>query len=428
MWGYLLKGFRFIVVLGLLALAGQVFTSPNASVVPLSSCPGDFDGNGRVNIADFLVFIEAFGSRSGEAKYNAVMDIDGSGAIDVSDFLAFAEVFGTTCEKTSPEVLSDRAALVALYNATDGPNWVNNENWLTDAPLGEWYGVDTDASGRVVRLDLSGYFDNDNRAYVPHGLSGTIPPELGVLTNLTNLDLKKNNLTGPIPAELGGLSSLSDLLLFGNELSGAIPTELGDLASLTILDLADNRLSGSIPGRLGGLVNLVTLNLGGNELAGPLPAELGYATKLEGLDVRSNALTGSVPPEFGNLTLLNSLIFADNPGLSGPLPPGIASLEQLERFMAGETALCRPADSEFAAWFRAIGDRRLVRCEGGAAVYLTQSERVRYVAFCRTCQREKQLRRLPSVQRSRIQPWRYSSAGVSRIFSKRQGVLYTVVS
>ena len=35
----------------------------------------------------------------------------------------------------------DRAALMALYNATDGPNWVDNTNWLTDAPLGEWYGV-----------------------------------------------------------------------------------------------------------------------------------------------------------------------------------------------------------------------------------------------------------------------------------------------
>ena len=46
----------------------------------------------------------------------------------------------------------DRAALVALYNATDGPNWVSNENWLTDAPLGEWYGVDTDASGRVLHF------------------------------------------------------------------------------------------------------------------------------------------------------------------------------------------------------------------------------------------------------------------------------------
>ncbi len=51
---------------------------------------------------------------------------------------------------------ADRAALVALYNATDGPNWVNNGNWLTDAPLGDWYGVDTDVSGRVVRIKLRG--------------------------------------------------------------------------------------------------------------------------------------------------------------------------------------------------------------------------------------------------------------------------------
>ena len=34
----------------------------------------------------------------------------------------------------------DPAALAALYEATDGPNWRNNTNWLTDAPLDEWYG------------------------------------------------------------------------------------------------------------------------------------------------------------------------------------------------------------------------------------------------------------------------------------------------
>ena len=73
----------------------------------------------------------------------------------------------------------DRAALVALYNATDGPNWLDSENWLTDAPLAEWYGIDTDASGRVVRIALSGVWDDDIRQYVGHGLSGIIPPELG---------------------------------------------------------------------------------------------------------------------------------------------------------------------------------------------------------------------------------------------------------
>ena len=72
---------------------------------------------------------------------------------------------------------ADRAALVALYNATDGPNWLNNENWLTDAPLGEWYGVDVDSSGRVVNVDLAGDFLGDTDEVLSHGLSGSIPPE-----------------------------------------------------------------------------------------------------------------------------------------------------------------------------------------------------------------------------------------------------------
>ena len=41
--------------------------------------------------------------------------------------------------------------------------------------------------------------------------------------------------------------------------------------------------------------------------------------------------------------------------------------------MAGGTGLCRPADSGFDAWFGGIPERRLVRCKGGAAVYLTQA-------------------------------------------------------
>ena len=49
---------------------------------------------------------------------------------------------------------SDRARLVALYNATDGSNWANNTNWLSDRPLGEWHGITTDANGRVTELNL----------------------------------------------------------------------------------------------------------------------------------------------------------------------------------------------------------------------------------------------------------------------------------
>ena len=79
----------------------------------------------------------------------------------------------------------DREALVAFYNATNGPNWATNTNWLSDRPLGEWHGVTTDANGRVVKLELP---ENE--------MSGQIPPELGNLTNLTYIDLINNQLSG----------------------------------------------------------------------------------------------------------------------------------------------------------------------------------------------------------------------------------------
>ena len=67
----------------------------------------------------------------------------------------------------------DRAALVALYEATDGPNWTYNDGWRTEAPLREWHDVATDDSGRAVNLTL--IYDQ---------LTGPIPPELGKLVNL----------------------------------------------------------------------------------------------------------------------------------------------------------------------------------------------------------------------------------------------------
>ena len=109
----------------------------------------------------------------------------------------------------------DRAALVALYNATDGSNWTRNDNWVTGTPLGEWYGVDTDGSGRVTRLMLT-----------HNELSGPIPPQLENLASLTDLRLTGNRLSGPIPPELGRLANLEFLSLGYNELTGLIPPEL----------------------------------------------------------------------------------------------------------------------------------------------------------------------------------------------------------
>ena len=93
--------------------------------------------------------------------------------------------------QTSPE--TDREALVALYNATGGPDWKRNDNWSSDAPISEWIGVTTDNNGRVTRLNLS-----ENQ------LSGEILSELGNLASLTWMDLAGNQLIGCVPSRLSG--------------------------------------------------------------------------------------------------------------------------------------------------------------------------------------------------------------------------------
>ena len=104
---------------------------------------------------------------------------------------------------------TDRAALVALYNATSGPNWTINTNWLTTAALSEWYGVTTDVDGRVTHVYLA-----------QNELNGELPVELGDLTNLQILYLSQNMLSGAIPAALGDLTNLRQLYLNQNMLSG----------------------------------------------------------------------------------------------------------------------------------------------------------------------------------------------------------------
>ena len=91
----------------------------------------------------------------------------------------------------------ERQALEAFFHATGGRGWRREYNWLSDKPLGEWYGVSTDGGGRVTRLSI----DNN-------WLRGEIPPELGNLSNLEDLRLDANQLSGEIPPELSNLSNL----------------------------------------------------------------------------------------------------------------------------------------------------------------------------------------------------------------------------
>ena len=247
---------------------------------------------------------------------------------------------------TSGTVNQDRAALVTLYNATNGPNWSNSNNWLTDAPLEEWYGVTLDASGRVRELELSG---ND--------LTGEIPPELGNLTDLLFLNIHADNLTGEIPPELGNLTNLQYLGLSSNDLTGEIPPGLGNLTNLQYLGLYSNDLTGEIPPELGNLTNLANVNLQSNDLTGKIPSELGNLTNLLTLSLQSNDLTGKIPSELGNLTNLGALSLYSN-NLTGALPLELANLTNLRTFLYRDTRLCVPNDDSFRTWLNSISNHR----------------------------------------------------------------------
>ena len=222
---------------------------------------------------------------------------------------------------------AQRAALVALYDATDGPNWFRSTNWDTAAPVADWYGVTADTDGNITRL----YLDFN-------GLSGSVPAEIGSLTYLDELYLSDNQLTA-VPAEIGSLTYLDELWLDNNQLT-AVPAEIGSLTYLTELYLSGNQLT-AVPAEIGSLTNLWWLYLSGNQLTA-VPAEIGSLTNLRWLSFSGNQLT-AVPAEIGSLTNLSWLSFSGNQLTA--VPAEIGSLTNLWwLYLSGNQLTAVPAE------------------------------------------------------------------------------------
>jgi len=166
---------------------------------------------------------------------------------------------------------------------------------------------------------------------IENQLTGNIPPEIGILTNLTGLFLSYNYLRGEIPSEIGNLRNLTELHLGHNGLQGEIPPEIGNLANLTYLSLWDNELTGSIPPEIGNLNNLIFLSISENKINGQIPLELGNLIHLNSLGLFNNELTGSIPSEIGNLANLTYLGLFNNE-LTGGIPSEIWELKNMEFF------------------------------------------------------------------------------------------------
>ncbi len=236
---------------------------------------------------------------------------------DEPGFVAWLEGIADSRVSICGRLDSDREALVALYHATRGTDWNDNTNWLSEKPLNNWFGVVTDANGRVTQLRLGS-----------NNLNGTLPGELGQLSFLTDLHIGSNGLTGELPSEISNLAALEQLRIGNNLMTGPIPAELGQLKSLTAFSAYDNHFTGAIPPEIGQLSNLRFLTLPNNELTGEIPPELGRNTELSWLQLDRNALTGVIPPELGGLSSLRGLFLGSNQ-LTGGIPPELGNLTGL---------------------------------------------------------------------------------------------------
>ncbi|KAL6178257.1 hypothetical protein ACLB2K_049776 [Fragaria x ananassa] len=200
----------------------------------------------------------------------------------------------------TPDLSSDRAALLALRSAVGGRTLL----WDVTKPSPcSWAGVNCD-DDRVTVLRLPGV-----------ALHGTIPSGIfGNLTALRTLSLRLNALTGPLPSDLSACVTLRNLYLQGNLFSGEIPEFLYNLHDLVRLNLASNNFSGEISPAFNNLTRLRTLYLENNNLHGSIPAL--DLPKLQQFNVSNNLLNGSIPVK---LRSYKSNSFLGNSLCGGPL-------------------------------------------------------------------------------------------------------------
>jgi len=241
----------------------------------------------------------------------------------------------------SVERQMQRFALATFYYTTNGDAWTLNTNWLktdTDNDVHEcfWYSQVPvcNALQEYIVIEL-----NDNN------LVGELPPELAMLTSLTELHLQKNQLQGGIPTEIATdlAETMIALDLQDNLMTEVFPTELGLMTNLNYLWLNSTRDANSsgtlfapIPTEVAFLTNLQEMHLSNNKLSGTIPSEIALLSQLDWITLRGNILSGSIPTELPLLPSLTWLDLAEN-NLVGEIPIEIGNLNDTLRILQLES-------------------------------------------------------------------------------------------
>ncbi|CAN1143805.1 Probable LRR receptor-like serine/threonine-protein kinase At3g47570 [Linum perenne] len=166
--------------------------------------------------------------------------------------------------------------------------------------------------------------------------SGRIPPSIGNLTQLIELDISSNRLEGAVPSGLGSCLELIYLDLSGNALNGTLPEEVFNLPSLTkSFNLSYNLFTGNLPRD----ISLEYLYLQGNSFDGTIPPSLASLKGLRELDLSLNKLLGRILTDLQSNTLLQYLNLSFNQ-LEGEVPKEGIFSNSTGISLMGNTRLC----------------------------------------------------------------------------------------
>jgi hypothetical protein len=329
---------------------GGSTSAPNPSTQPPTPDGGDTNGSGVANPQLFAMVANASADggaailRSGSPQNRAYLSLE------------------PAADQYQPSRWLQRYALRTFYYATNGPtNWINNSGWDANYPdLDEclWYQTMVNGTAQVGTTSLC----NQNHVLqalmlIENNVTGTLPPELSLLTGLTRFYVKSlsdgshGSLKGGIPSTLAALTRLEEFSLINHEFGQPIPDGLFDAWSVAkLVEVSKSNVPGTFP-RVANMKALRNLNLEGNQLRGTFPADaLSQLTELAVFNVDNNQLSGSLPPASHSLyTSLGRLrvLSAANNSLAGTIPPQIGSIASLkQRLDLGSNAFVGPLPTE----------------------------------------------------------------------------------
>lgn len=251
-----------------------------------------------------------------------------------------------------------RAGLVDLYNKVNGPNWNHSDNWCTDKPIIEWYGLTPSKAIELNKFGMSGkaYYgtgnlwsiklvgNNMNKGVIPESfwkacrnfesiklydnylVESTFPDfvwndNLKVLDlqctfmsvplssamanarNLEHIEIMYCAVNGPLPEEITTLTHLIELRMAGCGITGTLPQNLAGMKSLEKVDLGCNtELCGNLPDSFYDMQNIRTFCLSYSKVGGTISSKIANLKYLESFSIYGCEFEGTVPEELGTIS------------------------------------------------------------------------------------------------------------------------------